>query len=112
MPSITTANGSESVASASARVHLLLLVLLRLHNTAQHSKTMHKQEHTFAHDLFLGVGLLTQDTELIIAVYEHDAGVVPVLHSPLILLHSKWIVFNLLECWPSHTRCRAHRYGL
>ena len=42
---------------------------------------------TFAHDLFLGVGLLIQDAQLIIAIYEHDARVVPVFHSPLILLH-------------------------
>ncbi len=42
---------------------------------------------TFAHDLFLGVGLLIQDAQLIIAVYEHDARVVAVFHRPLILLH-------------------------
>jgi len=42
---------------------------------------------TFTHDLFLGVGLLIQDAQLIIAIYEHDARVVPVFHSPLILLH-------------------------
>ncbi len=43
---------------------------------------------TFAHDFFLGVGLLIQDAQLIIAVYEHDARVIPVFHSPLILLHT------------------------
>ena len=46
-----------------------------------------KVSFTFMHDLFLGVGLLIQDAQLIIAVYEHDARVVPVFHSPLILLN-------------------------
>ncbi len=42
---------------------------------------------TFTHDLFLGVGLLIQDAQLIIAIYEHDAGVISVFNSALILLH-------------------------
>ena len=42
--------------------------------------------NTFSHDLLLGVGLLIQDAKLIIAVNEHDACVVALLHSTLILL--------------------------
>ena len=42
---------------------------------------------TFVHDFLLGVGLLVQDAQLVITVNEHDACVVAILHSPLILLH-------------------------
>lgn len=53
-------------------------------------------EHTFAHDLFLGVGLLIQNAELIIAVYEHYASVIPVFHGPFILLQQQWKVLLTL----------------
>lgn len=43
---------------------------------------------TFAHDFLLGVGLLIQDAKLIIAIYQHNARVIAILHSALILLQS------------------------
>ena len=53
-----------------------------------------KMSVTFAHDLFLGVGLLIQDAQLIIAIYEHDARVIAVFHGALILLYIININFN------------------
>ena len=42
---------------------------------------------TFAHNLLLGVGLLIQNTQLVITVNQHDTGVIAILYSPLIFLH-------------------------
>lgn len=58
--------------------------------------TQGKVSVTFTHDLFLGVGLLIQDAQLIIAIYEHDAGVISVFHSPLVLLHIINIVSTMM----------------
>lgn len=61
---------------------------------------------TFAHDFFLGVGLFVQDAQLIVAVYEHDACVVALLHSTLILLsdpHSMSAEVPTLHC-----KCNMH----
>ena len=65
------------------------MIHIFLGSESQEKHLTYADRGTFPHDLLLGVGLLIQNAQLIIAVNEHDACVVPVLHSALVLLHAQ-----------------------